>query len=179
MGDELEKFVRKHREEFDSDLPREEVWSRISSDLQEDTGSQKKNFQVWWKVAAVLFLASTAYLLFERNMNYGHTPDPTLDHLSEFTQAEDYYMTLIAEKKAEIAKADRGLLKREFLMEIDRLDAMYAELKRTYHTRQSSDLVVDAMINNLKLRIDILNQQIKVLQKLNEATNESESNIEI
>lgn len=174
MGDELEKFIVQHRQEFETEEPGDRVWKGIQTGLK-----SKGSFDMWWKVAAVFFFASTAYLLFDKNLDVQSDHSDTGTEVAEFQQAEDYYIKLISEKKAEIARYDKGLMKREFLLEIDRLDQLYAELKRTYKKQNSTDLLVDAMITNLKLRINILNQQIKILEKLNDTENESESNIEI
>lgn len=174
MGDDLEKFIVRNRSEFDSEIPGDKVWTGIHKGLK-----NKRSYEIWWKVAAVIFLASTIFLIVDRNMDQPLGEDGVGMELSEFNQAEDFYIKLIAEKKAEIAKFDRGQLKREFLLEIDRLDQMYAELKRTYKRQNSTDLLVDAMISNLKLRIDILNHQIKILEKLNQTQNESDPTFEI
>lgn len=174
MGDELEKFIVRHRQEFETEEPGGRVWKGIQSGLK-----SKGIFEMWWKIAAVFFFASTAYLLFDKNLDIPADDPDAGTEVAEFLQAEDYYIKLISEKKAEIARYDRGLMKREFLLEIDRLDQLYAELKRTYEEQNSTDLLVDAMITNLKLRIDILNQQIKILEKLNDTENETESTIEI
>lgn len=174
MGDKLEQFISQNRSQFDSEEPSASVWKGI----EKKTG-KKQPLQIWWKVAAVLFLTSTIYLVLERNSGTG-TPsgEEPNQELSEFKQAERYYTRLITDKKAEIDVFEKSGLKKEFLREIEKLDQMYVELKETYATRNSTGMLVDAMINNLQLRIEILDQQLKVLKKLKEQ-NENESTIEI
>lgn len=175
MGDELERFITQNREAFDTEIPDEKIWNRIRS----KTGSGNHMLK-WWKIAAVLFLLSTVYLLVERNLGSPYTRDHhSTGEVAEFVLVEDYYSQLIAEKTHEINQYDRGHLKVEFLREIDRLDEMYAGLKETFKNQNSTDLLVDAMISNLKLRIEILDQQITILEKLKAIENEKDSNIEI
>lgn len=168
MGDELEKFVKENRTSFDTEMPDEQVWARIHRQVH-----RKRPVELFWRIAAVLLLMSTVYLAVDRNIKNRSTEEVT-EQGTEFGQVERYYSTLIAEKKAEIARFDRGNLKRSFLVEIERLDQLYDELKDTYKNQHAGDILVDAMISNLKLRIDILNQQLKILKKLNESENENE-----
>ena len=67
----------------------------------------------------------------------------------------------------------------QFLLEIDQLDSMYLELKKTYQTNASNDRVMDAMISNLQLRLEILNRQLDILQNIKNQNNENELSIEI
>ena len=53
----------------------------------------------------------------------------------------------------------------DFLDEIDKLDSMYAVLKQDMKNGNEVNLI-DAMILNLQLRIEILNQQLKIIQSI-------------
>ncbi|MEQ8472266.1 MAG: hypothetical protein RIC35_13825 [Marinoscillum sp.] len=172
MGDQLERFVINNREHFDKEEPSEKVWQNINQ--------RKSRGTKWvgaWKVAAILLLISTVYLVFERKVG-DETETKALTADTEFEQVEAYYTTLIAQKRKEIAQFRQQSLERDFLMEIDRLDQMYDQLKRTYKNQNSSDLITDAMISNLQLRINILNKQLEILQELKRKENENDSAIE-
>lgn len=173
MSDRLEKYVMENRAMFDTEEPGDEVWKVIHQKIR------RNPFERIWKVAAVLLLFSTVYLIIDRNLPEETPSGETLADTIEFSQVEDYYTKLIAEKKAEITKYNKTKLKRSFLVEIERLDRMYEELKITYSKQNSTDMLIDAMISNLKLRIDILNQQLKILKKLNAAKDENEPSITI
>ncbi|SNT11787.1 hypothetical protein SAMN05421640_2356 [Ekhidna lutea] len=171
MGDQLEKFIMENREVFDDATPSENVWKGIDNDL-----SKKRS--IWptvWKVAAMLFMASTIFLMIDRNAEVEEGP-----YLSEeFNQAEDYYVKLISQRKQEIKAQLTPEQQEQFLVEIDQLDSMYVELKKTYQTNASNDRVMDAMINNLQLRLDILNKQLDILQNIKNQNNENDISIEI
>lgn len=172
MGDQLEKFIIENREAFDDVNPNDKVWNSIDQKLN-------KRQTIWptiWKVAAVLFMVSTIYLMIDRNEN------STSDELilsEEFNQAEDYYITLISQRKQAIKEQLTPEQEEQFLMEIDQLDSMYLELKKTYQTNASNDRVMDAMISNLQLRLDILNKQLEILQNIKTQSNENDISIEI
>lgn len=171
MGDQLEKFIMDNREAFDDTAPSDKIWNKIDQRLT-------RKGSVWptiWKVAAMLFMASTILLVVDKNTN--ETDGPILSE--EFTQAEDYYVTLINQKRQAIKTQLTPEQHEQFLVEIDQLDSMYMELKKTYQTNASNDRVMDAMINNLQLRLGILNKQLEVLQNIKNQNNESDISIEI
>ncbi|WP_425392479.1 hypothetical protein [Ekhidna sp.] len=172
MGDQLEKFIIENRDAFDDASPSENAWQQIDRRLD-------KKSSLWplmWKVAAVLFMASTIYLMIDRN-SATVEDGPILSE--EFTQAEDYYVSLISQKRQLIKEQLTPEQHQEFLVEIDQLDAMYVELKKTYQTNASNDRVMDAMISNLQLRLDILNKQLDILQSIKNQNNENDISIEI
>ncbi|MFY0688433.1 MAG: hypothetical protein JXQ90_14760 [Cyclobacteriaceae bacterium] len=175
MGDQLEQFVNKNRDQFDDATPSKDLWSRIETDIPP---TQRKNGINLWKVAAVLLLCTTGYLLIERL----NETEPAFDEnnaYTEFIQAEAYYASIIEMKKGEmIAYGDRDLHE-SFLKEISVLDKSYNELKKSFEESIETEKIVDAMINNLQLRIEILNQQLMILKKLNKLENEKVSNIQI
>ena len=171
MGDQFEKFIMDNRGAFDDVNPSEKVWNRIDQNLS-------KKQVIWpaiWKVAAVLFMVSTIYLIVDRNTSQNEGPVLS----EEFTQAEDYYVKLISQKRQAITEQLTPEQHEQFLVEIDQLDSMYVELKKTYQTNASNDRVMDAMISNLQLRLDILNRQLDILQNIKNQNNENDISIEI
>ncbi len=172
MGDNLEKFIIENRDSFDDATPSEKVWNQIDQDL----GKKHSFWPKMWKVAAVIFMASTIFLVIDRNFN-SMNEGPVLSE--EFIQAEDYYISLIAQKRQAIKEQLTPEQHEQFLVEIDQLDSMYVELKKTYQTNASNNRVTDAMINNLQLRLDILNRQLDILQNIKNQNNEKDTSIEI
>lgn len=171
MGDQFEKFIMENREAFSDAEPSDVVWSEVEKNLN----NKKPFLSIAWKVAAMLFMASTIYLIIERNNQ--NLSGPVLS--DEFEQAEDYYVKLISVKKQEIKEKLTPEDQEQFLNDIDQLDVMYLELKQTYQTNASNDRVVDAMISNLQLRLNILNKQLEILENIKDQNNESDQSIEI
>ena len=125
MGDQLENFIMANREEFDNASPSENTWKGIDQKLSD-------KHSIWptvWKVAAMIFMVSTIYLMIDKRQSE-ELDGPTLS--DEFTQAEDYYVTLIAQRKQAIQEQLTPEQHEQFLVEIDQLDSMYIELKKTY-----------------------------------------------
>lgn len=172
MGDQFEKFIIDNRSGFDDAEPSDKVWNNIDHKLKRKNDS----LSLIWKIAAVLFLISTIILLIDRNGSNNEI-GPTLSQ--EFVDAEDYYVTMISQRKQLIREQLTPEEEKAFLTEINDLDYMYLELKKTYQTNASSDRVIDAMINNLQLRLDILNRQLEILENIKGQNHGKEPVIEI
>ena len=169
MGDQLENFIQSNREYFDVEpsMDRELRWSKIQ---QRIPNRKSKLGTLIWKIAAMLFLATTVTLMVDK---YTETDvEFVSDRHEEFRQAEAFYTTLISQKRNEIARYETELLSEEFVQEINQLDVLYDELKNTFDHKVNDNKLLDAMIHNLQLRIDILNQQLKILETLNNTKNE-------
>ena len=52
------------------------------------------------------------------------------------------------------------------------LDSMYAVLKKDLN-KGNEDVIADAMILNLRLRIEILNKQLSIIQAIEDSKNEN------
>lgn len=178
--DRLEKYIISHRSEFDSVDPPEGVWDEISGSLKESSGRLKRlsTFDWMWRVAAVLFFGLSLYLLFDK-VTQSDAPDYattlTEQTYQEFVKAEDYYTGIIKIKKQELNKVlenevlEKGdPLNSDFHKDIAELDSMYLLLKQDFE-KNNDELVMDAMINNLRLRIEILDKQLKIIDNLNKA----------
>ena len=169
MGDRLEDFFRENRSEFDSEEPAHDLWDRIDQDLKPG----KNHRSVYWKVAAVIFLVATVALLADK---YTFTsPVEVNSELAEFQEAENFYASLIQERKIQIDHYEnQGNIHREFLDDMKELDDLYIELRDTYDKTNGNQKMMDALISNLRLRMHILDRQIEILERLNDFEDENE-----
>lgn len=173
MGDKLERYVRENRSKFDQEKPSDKLWNQIDKRLSER--GRSNSIGVWKVVAAVLFLLSLGLLL-ERQAgmeNAGST-----DTIAEIEEVEQYYSQLISEKKQEILKISDDSLTSQFLEELDFLDSSYVQLKSTFGENISDERVKGAMIENLQLRIQILNRQLEILKNVKKQENEKVNDYE-
>ncbi len=152
----LDEFIRAHRDQFDGREPGDRVWKGIESTLHPNVFSW--NSLVVWRVAAILLFGVCAFLLGNRWPAAGATGSNR-----ELTELTQFYSSEIAKKVALISTFENRLDEDQFSQELRKLEAMYlvleAELKRT-----PSREVIDALVLNMLVRIDLLNQQIKKLE---------------
>ncbi len=175
--DNLEKYLRSHRDALDVKEPRDKVWNRIETELDETPGHK-----MWlWKAAVIVLIAVCAFLVWERNYWRDHSAAVAVSEINldpEFEETELYYTQLIQEKQQLIThyRQQNPDLVESFQADLDNLDSLYLELK-TEFIETSNQTVVEAMINNLQLRMELLNQQIKILEKIDNNHHEETTTI--
>jgi hypothetical protein len=155
----LEDFIREHRAEFDDKEPSEKIWTQIDK----GTFGKKKTFLTAvsiWRAAAIIFFGLSTYLFFANQ----YTEKKQVSKLqTEFKDLESFYGDQIAEKVEFIDKLDTGYEDDQFTQDVQKLDAMY-EVLREEMKSSPSEKVKDALILNMLIRIDLLNQQIQKLE---------------
>lgn len=191
MEDKLKKFVNEHRDEFDTFEPRPELWQTISSELPKpkkeakvisisfgESASFSANFMFMRMAAAALLLVVCGLTLFIMKSNgpsasgglaiTENTPLRTI--APELAEVEAYYTSQIRSKKSELSAYDLKVLGLDEQQEVDaelaRLDNSYQKLKKDLLTSPNTDKVMGAMIQNLQIRIEVLNRQLEILQKI-------------
>ena len=168
MDDRLEKFIKDHREELDIKIPRNDLWKEVEKELKDDSEIKSISRSAYmWRAAAVILLVITSWLAYERINQIDSTESRDIVSLSpQLAEAEAFYISLINDKREEIkVLGQRFDLGADFINEIDQLDSMYAVLKKDMQYGNQENLV-DAMILNLQLRIEILNQQLSIIKSI-------------
>ena len=82
----------------------------------------------------------------------------------EFKDVEAFYVEQISEKVEMIDEFQKNEGLNSFTQDFQQLEAMYMVLKEEMHARPSQK-VKDALVLNLLVRIDLLNQQLHALEK--------------
>ncbi|HEU5147827.1 MAG TPA: hypothetical protein VFT90_13970, partial [Chryseosolibacter sp.] len=93
MKDELEDFVSRNRPAFDDREPSPKTWNRIEASL----GLRRKGWTdavVWWRAAAIFFMALSAFLLIPR----GSDRIQNAQAMKEFSDVEAFYIQQISNK---------------------------------------------------------------------------------
>ena len=182
--DKLEQFIRGHRSEFDSADPPDEIWKAVSWQLDHSNPENVPNHWLWvWKAAAILFFGLSAYLFIQINGNKRSEYNMNItweQQIAEFENAEQYYNSIIHVKKQELINYldEKSPFYYDFKKDISELDSMYILLKGDFDTN-SNDLVMDAMIRNLQLRIEIMDRQLQIIQKVKQVKNKNNDDVTI
>lgn len=159
MKDQLKDFIQENRGRFDDRKPPSRVWTRIERSL-ELSGVKWKQPLFLWRAAAIFFMALSAYLLIPREQ----MKSENVRALKEFSDVEAFYAQQISHKEEMIGEinGDDGL--NGFTQDFQQLEAMYMVLKEEMKARPSQK-VKDALVLNLLIRIDLLNQHLHRLEK--------------
>jgi len=183
MSDKLKDFVQAHRDEFDSFSPRPDLWQDISSELhatpetaQPEPVKEARVFSLNWNTAwryaaAVALLVMVAFgahqygsLGTQPTGQLAATSQPVpLDKIApEVKQIETQYVQVIEKKESELKAMGAGNVK------FEDLEKEYNHLKKELYTTPNKEVLLQAMSDNLKMRIALLNQQLEVIENRSE-----------
>lgn len=165
--DRLEEFIKENREAFDQFEPSEKVWERISKSKPKTKTATL--FTYFLRVAAVLAVIAIFSVainktnVFNSNEFARQTDDP---ELRELIEAEAFYASQVDEKLNEIRKCYIAYpdIKEDVEMDLNELQQMYNELKTDLKENVSKKAVIEAMIENNRYRLKMVDE---VLNQIN------------
>lgn len=155
--DKLEEFILSNKDGLEKERKEDEGWERLERKL--NSRDRTLDRMVYWKVAAVVFLISTIALAVVK------FPQSTgSDQVSGFDDGiENYYAKQINLKVNEYVGMAEEREAEDLLRDLEKMDAAYLELKKSFSENENEE-VADAMLENLRLRILILNEQIHLIR---------------
>ena len=160
MKDSLKDVVENNREAFDHRVPSGKVWSQIESKLPRT--SLWNNITIW-RAAAILLFGISGFLFFINMPVASQNKQETAELQGEFFNLEKFYADQIAEKVEWISDTRDSFADDQFTQDFKKLDAMYQVLREQMKTNPTQQ-VKDALVLNMLVRIDLLNQQIQKLE---------------
>ncbi|WP_080237631.1 hypothetical protein [Spirosoma rigui] len=143
---------------------------------QPTTGSGRFWAGLNWRVAASIAVLILAGSLFYINHQYGVAQQPDVVAVNpSYAKEVVQYTRLIDNKRAELKQMteDNPDLYREFATDLDRLEKSYQSLKADLPQNPNQDVLIQAMIQNLHYQINLLNEQLRVIQRINRQTHEN------
>jgi hypothetical protein len=177
--DKLEKYFLDHRDDFDDQVPDPALWDKIDTRKARVIRINWKD--IAWKVAAVavIFMASYYFHDFmDSRKQYSHgtfrkNADMNSPIMKELFEAEAYYNSQINIRKEEVFRltASNPDVRHEIDDEMVDLDRVYKELKEDLKDNADNEEVIEAMIQNYRLKLDILEEMLARLKQSNESQN--------
>jgi len=182
----LENFIRDNREEFDSEEPRPQLWNKLQENLQpkKDERVLHLSFLRYTAAAAivVLLVGMFYYMSQQKNDGLATTPstkeevDPLLSQVSPTYAKELYHFTQLIELKQNELKQigkENPELYGQFVKDIQKLDSSYQVLRADLPANPSQERLLEAMIQNLRLQADLLNQQLDIIKQIKQTKQDS------
>lgn len=161
MKDSLKDFIDTNREAFDNRVPSEKVWKGIQNDFPK---TSIWNNLTLWRAAAIIMFGVSGWLFFANKPVEILNRKETAQLQGEFNNLEKYYADQIAEKVEWISDSRDTFADDQFAQDFKKLDAMFQVLREQMKTNPSEQ-VKDALVLNMLVRIDLLNQQIQKLEE--------------
>lgn len=162
---DLKNFIDVNRESFEVyDYPHED-WQAISDKLDQAEKRAKSVViplkYVWRSAAVFLILIGVAFYTSWVNWK-NQSQDMMMS--AELQEAEYYYGELIATKVAHISELDQNA-EEEVFRNMAALDLAFNELKTDLKDNADNEEVIHAMIDNYKIKLQILEQIIAQLEE--------------
>jgi hypothetical protein len=178
--DKLEKYILDHREQFDDKEPDPALWEKVDTHKAPVIRVNWKD--IAWKAAAVAAIFVASYFFHDYMASreqssrdlIGNNTEANSQVVRELIEAEAYYTSQIDMRKDEVFRltASDPEVRHEIDLEMVDLDRVFTELKEDLKDNADNEEVMEAMIQNYRLKLDILEEMLFRLKQSNESQNE-------
>ncbi|MEO6549721.1 MAG: hypothetical protein ABIN94_17095 [Ferruginibacter sp.] len=181
MSRKLEKFIGDHRNEFDDLVPSASIWDRLAAEFEP---KKKKQFMLTpfykWSIAAAILVTTgiAFFVVMNNNKATEITPvvinDTSANHdmvTSEYASEVNEFAKLVVLKQAELKALapEQPALYQKFATDITQLDSSYKSLKSKLGATPNREMLIEAMIQNLQLQLNVLNQQLNIINQIKQS----------
>jgi len=183
--DKLEKFVVDNREAFDVFEPDDKLWEQIHKPSAKVVKFNWKTLAIRVAAIVVIFIASYYTHDFIEGNKSGNqlvqqeTPMEGMENFQVLMEAEVFYASQINFAKEEIVKLSGNdhVLIDEINYDLVELDDVFIELKNDLKDNSDNEEVIEAMIQNYRLKLEILEEILGQLKRsANVVENERQTN---
>jgi len=170
MSDRLEDFIKNKRQDFDLYEPGPEVWEGLEKKIDQRKHFRLPGKQVIWQAAAVVFLFGGSLLVHEwihRSETRVATTQPCNISIPEVEEAEVYYSGLVNNKMQQLQSQlkDHPELTNDLKKDLNELDSVYLSLKSDLADNAANKEIIEAMIQNYRLKLEILEDLLQQVKK--------------
>lgn len=180
--DKLEQFITENHDQFDIYDPDDRVWKGINNRINKGRKMPSLKQVIGW--AAIILVTFAASFLLQEILQ-PNTPAESKNRkkikieIPELQEAEMYYASLVDAKITEIEPLleDQPDLGNALKNDLAELDSIYAELQNDLKDNIANDAVVEAMIQNYRLKLEILEDFLEHLQANEDKADYNEYNL--
>lgn len=168
--DKLEEHIRKNREDLDRYSPPKGIRRRVSRELK----NEKPMIRQWLSLAAMVVVILGTAVIFFRLENKWSKSAIQKNGNNDFTQiapqlkeTETYYNNLVNSlyNEAKPLLTNNPEIKKELNTDLSHIDSICVDIKRDLKDNISNQDVVEALIQNYRIKIRILEDMLTVLKE--------------
>lgn len=185
--DKLEQFVLDNRADFDDLTPSPGNWDKIKEDIRPVKRINWTATMLRVAAAIVIFVAS--YIFIDYNINRNNAADlqaeASLEDLySNFpvlVEARAYYSSHIQNMENELVSlaGEDSPIANDIKTEFEELDQVFFELKSDLSDDAANEEVIEAMIQNYRIKVQILEEILYQLKSAEEHNTQDHENKKI
>jgi hypothetical protein len=179
MPDQLEDLIKKNRDEMDHREPKTDHLARFKEKLntveEEPANDSEFNLSYFLKIAAmVVIVFGLAFMLLNNNESGKETASTdappqkvALGEVSgEMAAVEQYFEGALQVKLEEVDafKMNDATFVADFMKNLNELETQYQQLKSDLALNFGDQRIVNAMIQNFRLRVKLMEKLIEQMQ---------------
>ena len=180
MKDKVGDFIKENKREFDLVEPPSDLWSRIERHLDENKKSKPKKERVI-RLSWLLKIAASVTIILCAGLwlwQYQYKQASDLTNIDPaLAKQQMHYASVIENKRVKLKRIEKEnpQLYQEFSSEIRKMDDNYQKLKNDLPNSPNQEETVKAMIRNLQVQTEVLNQQLNIIQEINKSKKQSDN----
>ncbi|WP_316750184.1 hypothetical protein [Pedobacter gandavensis] len=170
----IEEYIKENKKEFDFKTPSDQLWARIDAGLDKEKVKKKSGMPFWFGIAASLMLIMTVTFIYTyRNRDQELQ---IADISPVYGKKEMKFASLIEEKKdsLQVFAKKNPVLYAKFSADLNQLDGDYEKMKKDLQNSPNQEVVVRAMVKNLELQLQVINQQLSIIHQVNQYKEENQ-----
>ncbi|MCH8331558.1 MAG: hypothetical protein IH946_09315 [Bacteroidetes bacterium] len=188
MGDKLDDLIRKNQDQFDLHQPSDGHMDRFRLKLVKEDKKKIRSFYLLSRAAGifiVIFLAGYFYATW--NNGNGELESEVIssagydlkDLSLELADVQFFYTSRIDELQEEIKPANEQEKQyyNELTKNLEMLDKDYQQLKEEMKINYGDDRIVSSMVSNFQIRLKMIEQYLKNINKFKKAESNDKINI--
>lgn len=182
MSDNLEKFIAQNREEFDMFEPSPKMWEKIEGNIERQAKTGVNWKRILYRAAVVLVIFASSLVTYEflgqRGVSLISSSEKKVKEIPELKEAELYYSAKFSEKldEAKPFLTENPKISEGLMNDLAELDSIYKGLKKELTENVATEEVVEALIQNYRLRIDILEDLMSAFEEKEKEKDSIEQN---
>ena len=183
MSRKLEKFIGDNRNEFDDAVPSAKVWEKLAAGLDNNTNKKSQLMPLLkWSIAAAVLITAGLAIFFVTEHNKNIVPKPTATNnidtstgsqsmaLENAPEVNEFAkMVLLKQEELKALAPEQPELYQKFSTDINQLDSSYKSLKSQLSATPNREMLIAAMIQNLQLQLQVLNQQLNIIHQIKQS----------
>ncbi len=180
--DRLEEYISSKREDLDKYTPSDNVWKGIRKNLH----SRRRDIIMWLSAAAmIIVILSTAVLFYiaKERENYVLTKKDADIRLMkanpELMESEIYYNNLIHDLyiQATPLLTKNPDIEKELRNDMSQIDSICVDIKKDLKDNVANQEVIEALINNYRIKIRILEDLLNTLKQDQNSENNKSNHV--
>lgn len=186
--DKLEEFILENREQFDTAEPSPEIWKRVRRRPAPVLGIGWRGLA--WRAAAAVLIFFSSYIFFRltdrdpappSGESIGMIREEQSPLVQDLKEAEIYYSAQIEFSRAEAIRLSDGDPAVQDLIDTQMvdLDKIYEELRRDLQDNTANEAVIEAMIQNYRIKLEVLEEILRQIRQLKEPANNASHENEV